>query len=288
MRSIQIFIGLLLCEICFLSKSLHAENISSSDQALLKSFFAFAQGKNLAQQTLPERLVTIGLFFLNTPYQGGTLEGNPQESLVVNLKAFDCVTFVDNVLALSLLERYDTTVIPLFLKQLQRIRYRNAQIMDYSSRLHYSTDWLHEMERTGILSDVTQENGGIPFTQQTNFISENYSKYPPLTRDTTQITRMRQIEHALNTRTRYYIPKEQVEAKAGMLQTGDIVLITTNKKGLDTAHVGIAVMQEGQIHLLHASISEKKVVISRTSLREYLQKIHSHTGIIIGRPLSFK
>ena len=73
----------------------------------------------------------------------------------------------------------------------------------------------------------------------------------------------------------------------GQIKNGDIILITTKKKGLDTAHVGIAVEQDGQIHLLHASISEKKVAITTENLRDYLQRITSHTGIMIGRVLNF-
>ncbi len=46
-------------------------------------------------------MLEIGKFFLGTPYVVGTLETKRGEHLVVNLREFDCVTFVENVVALA-------------------------------------------------------------------------------------------------------------------------------------------------------------------------------------------
>jgi hypothetical protein len=54
-------------------------------------------------------------------------------------------------------------------------------------------------------------------------------------------------------------------------------------KGLDISHVGIALWQEGKLHLMHASSTLKKVVISEKTLHEYMQGIQSNTGIIVLR-----
>lgn len=263
-------------------------SISPEDKATLARFFEYASEKKLDKLPLNERIVAIGQFFINTPYKGGTLEINSREQLVVNLRELDCVTFVDNVLALALLERYDSQQTEAYLKNLQRIRYRNGEITDYTARLHYSTDWLYEMSQAGMLKDITRENGGIPFPNNVGFISRNWQKYPVLKQDSTLVEKIVRIENNINNRKYYYIPKDQVSSVAGQIRTGDIILITTNKKGLDTAHVGIAIEQEGQIHLLHASLSARKVVISENTLPEYLQGIRSHSGIIIARPVSFK
>ena len=45
-------------------------------------------------------MLEIGKFFLGTPYVTGTLETEGAEHLVVNLREYDCVTFVENVVAL--------------------------------------------------------------------------------------------------------------------------------------------------------------------------------------------
>ena len=234
-----------------------------------------------------EKVAAIGRYFLDTPYASGTLDSNRQERLVINLREFDCVTFVDNVIALACLNEYTPQSIPLFQQKLQEIRYRNGKIIDYTSRLHYSSDWLYEMSCCDILEDITKEKGGIPFPNKVSFISQNWKKYPALVQDSSLVPQIASIEKKINARTYYYIPKEKVLPFPGQIKNGDIILITTKKKGLDTAHVGIAVEQDGQIHLLHASISEKKVAITTENLRDYLQRITSHTGIMIGRVLNF-
>jgi len=264
------------------------DSIPREDQALLKRFFEYANRNKISQLPVNERIAAIGSYFIETPYAGGTLDINEQEQLVVNLREFDCVTFVDNVLALALMDKYDKQHLPQFLVNLKKIRYRNGKITDYTARLHYSSDWLHEMEHAGIIADATQEKGGIPFSNKVSFISRNWQKYPALQRNSSLVTKMRHIEKEINDRHYYYIPKEKVLPSAGQIKTGDIILITTHKKGLDTSHVGIAVEKNGQIHLLHASVSSKKVTLKKETLPDYLQRITSHSGIMIGRPVNFK
>ena len=139
-----------------------------------------------------------------------------------------------------------------------------------------------------LLEDITKEKGGIPFPNKVSFISQNWKKYPALIQDSTLVTKIIDIEKTINGRTYYYIPKEKVLPFAGQIKTGDIILITTKKKGLDTAHVGIAIENEGQIYLLHASVSDKKVSVTTETLPDYLQRITSHSGIMIGRLINFK
>lgn len=262
--------------------------VSREDQAILSRFFEYAAKNQLDKYPASKKIILIGKFFIDTPYKGGTLEVNPREQLVVNLREFDCVTFVDNVIALALLSNYEPRQTENYLKNLQNTRYRDGEITDYTARLHYSTDWLYEMNQFGILKDVTRENGGILFPNKVGFISGNWQKYPVLRQDSLLVKKIVRVENNINNREYYYIPKNQVSAVIGQIQPGDIILITTDKKGLDTAHVGIAVEQDGQIHLLHASLSAKKVTVTEGSLPEYLQGIRSHSGIIIARPINFK
>ena len=251
------------------------DSVYQKDQILLKHFFEYANKKEITKLPINKKVVAIGRYFLETPYVGGTLDINPQEKLVVNLREFDCVTFVDNVIALARLDKYEEQSIPQFQRNLQEIRYRNGKIVDYTSCLNF-------------LEDITKEKGGIPFPNKVSFISQNWKKYPALIQDSTLVTKIIDIEKTINGRAYYYIPKEKVLPFAGQIKTGDIILITTKKKGLDTAHVGIAIENEGQIYLLHASFSDKKVSITTETLPDYLQRITSHSGIMIGRLINFK
>ncbi len=282
-----IFLFLIICSLEAIAGS-PADSVNQKDQTLLKRFFEYANKNDIAKLPLNQKISAIGRYFIETPYVGGTLDINPQEELVVNLREFDCVTFVDNVIALALLDKYNEQSIPLFQNNLQKIRYRNGKITDYTSRLHYSSDWLYEMTYQNILEDITKEKGGILFPNKVSFISQNWQKYPALVRDSSLVGRIAYIEKEINKRTYYYIPKEKVLPFTGQIKDGDIILITTKKKGLDTAHVGIAVENEGQIYLLHASATDKKVTITTETLPDYLQRITSHSGIMIGRLINFK
>jgi hypothetical protein len=70
------------------------------------------------------------------------------------------------------------------------------------------------------------------------------------------------------------------------IEQGDVLLITTNIKGLDTSHLGFAYKKGGVVYLMHASSSAKKVVISSQPLKEYMAGIRSQTGIMVGRVVS--
>jgi choline kinase len=94
------------------------------------------------------------------------------------------------------------------------------------------------------------------------------------------------IEEVLNTRQYYYIPKAEVKNIEGKLQDGDIIAITTGIQGLDVVHVGFAKRHNNRIHLLHASLDEKKVVISSKPLAEYLIGNKNQSGIMVARAVN--
>ena len=257
--------------------------ISREDSLQLNRFWDYAHAHRIDTLSRRERVAIIGRFFMDTPYKGGTLEIHEQEQLVINLRELDCVTFVDNVLALTFVDQYGTKSIPNYLRYLQKIRYRDGIITDYTSRLHYSTDWLYEMQRQQLLTDVTLSCGGIPFPVKVGYISRHHSAYPALVRDTTLIVRIEAIEKAINQRKLHYIPKENIAILSGQIQHGDIILITTKQDGLDTGHVGIAWEENGKIYLLHASSSQGKVVITSLPLHHYLMGVSSFSGVLVGR-----
>ena len=54
-----------------------------------------------------EWVLNLGLYFLGTPYAAGTLDNEGPETLVINLRKFDCFTFVENIIALAQLLQSD-------------------------------------------------------------------------------------------------------------------------------------------------------------------------------------
>ena len=64
---------------------------------------------------------------------------------------------------------------------------------------------------------------------------------------------------------------------------GDIIAMTTDERGLDVSHTGLAVRIGGQLHFLHASSAAGRVVLSEITLNRYLLAKRSRTGIIVCR-----
>ncbi|MDR1755832.1 MAG: DUF1460 domain-containing protein [Culturomica sp.] len=260
--------------------------ISPADSAAFRMFCVYAKRYGLEQMPVQKRIPVIARFFLGRPYKSGTLNVPDTAKPVINLRETDCVTLVENILALAWLPKYREESLSRFVRNIVRVRYRNGEITDYASRLHYSTDWLYEMQRQHLLKDITQKTGGVKFPHRIGYMSENYRNYPQLAADTlTLLPRIRAVEAEINRRTYYYIPKDSIRKIESRIEPGDIVLITTNIAGLDTSHLGIAYEKDGRIHLLHASSDARRVVVSKETLGAYTQTIGSQTGIMIARAL---
>ena len=73
------------------------------------------------------------------------------------------MTLVENVGALTRTIQSENPSFETFCKNLQALRYRNGEIHDYTDRLHYTTDWIFENQRKGIVEDVTSVAGECLF-----------------------------------------------------------------------------------------------------------------------------
>ncbi|MGK7922668.1 MAG: N-acetylmuramoyl-L-alanine amidase-like domain-containing protein, partial [Trichodesmium sp.] len=61
----------------------------------------YAIKQNLAEGSMAEIMQAIADYFIGTPYKAGLLDQSNQESLVITLDGFDCVLFVETVLAMA-------------------------------------------------------------------------------------------------------------------------------------------------------------------------------------------
>ncbi|MCL1937277.1 MAG: DUF1460 domain-containing protein [Candidatus Azobacteroides sp.] len=232
-----------------------------------------------------EAMVKAALFLLKTPYAAQTLEVNDEEELIINLHGFDCMTFVENCLALSRAAQYPHPDYNYFVRQLKYIRYRGGIIQGYTSRLHYTTDWISDNVNKGTLEDVTYALGGKRFQPHVGYMSSHPEQYPAL-RDYPQNTAMMaSIEKEINRRNiYYYIPRNEIREKQSLIKDGDVICFTTSLSGLDISHLGIAYHDKGQLSFIHASTRYKKVIVNPESLSDYCQMSKSNTGIMVLRP----
>jgi hypothetical protein len=237
-------------------------------------------------------MIHVGKEFLGTPYKGGTLEGAP-EKCRIDLLGVDCVTYYEYVLALSRLIKdinvnnsnvsKDPNYDHLF-HYVQYLRYRGGILTDYSSRLHYTTDWFYDNAKKNVVKDITKDIGGELFKKKINFMSTHPQYYEALKNNHKMIEKISKIEDEINSRKNYYIPQNKIAEIEKYLQNGDIVGITSSIKGLDYNHTGIIYDDNGVKRLMHASSEKKKVVIGK-QISEYVNSIKKHTGISVVRPL---
>jgi hypothetical protein len=239
----------------------------------------------LLENDFGKTLVAIGKTFKGVPYVAKTLEIGATESLVINLQGLDCTTFVENVLAFSTLLRDGKDDLDSFTHILKTIRYKDGKLDGYASRLHYFSEWIANNESKGILKDMTSTIGGSEVKKEINFMSTHRDLYPFLS-DDENFEKIKSSEHYLNNEVICILPQDQIAKNEHLIETGDIIALTTSIKGLDITHTGIATREkDGRIHLLHASTISNEVEVTELPLVDYIKKIKKNTGIMVARPL---
>ncbi|MBQ2674742.1 MAG: DUF1460 domain-containing protein [Prevotella sp.] len=226
--------------------------------------------------------------FHGIPYVAHTLEVNDSEQLVVNTRQLDCTTLVETVTALTICVQQENRQWADYLKTLRTLRYRQGVMDGYTSRLHYFTDWIDDKQLMGIVSEIQGPNP--PFTAlqkvKVGYMSQHPQSYKALKANEALVPIIKRQEQQLTGKTYRYIPKQTIKNTQLLRQTikdGDIIAITCNKKGLDIAHLGFAVWQKDGLHLLNASSIHHKVVTEPMTIRQYLQKHSTFTGVRIIR-----
>jgi len=257
-------------------------NRQGRDRRIFEELIRFLDKKKASAKFPGELILEVGKFFLGAPYMAGTLETKRAEHLVINLRKFDCVTFVENVVALARFIKSREKSFKAFQRLLQQIRYRQGRLQGYSSRLHYFSDWIHDNEKKGIVRDVTSEIGGRPLRRAMSFMTAHLNLYPPL-KNAANLQRMKRIERAISRRSLFFIPKKALRRLEDRIRDGDLIAITTNREGLDVQHVGLASKVKNRIHLLHASSVEGKVVLFKKTLYRYLMQSQARSGIMVVR-----
>ncbi|WP_372755975.1 N-acetylmuramoyl-L-alanine amidase-like domain-containing protein [Labilibaculum sp.] len=255
----------------------------SSDQAIFNSLRELAESNSLDSLAMGDRVIEVAKMFLQTPYVAATLEENEQEALVVNLQELDCTTFLENVVVLSELFSHKMVKTTDFLEEMEALRYRDGKMTDYSSRLHYFSDWIYENEQKGIVKNITAEIGGEKYNKTINFMSSHVDSYAALQADSNLVAKIRETENKINKRELFYLPEDRIQEVEDKIHNGDLIAITTQIKGLDISHVGIAIHVDHRLHLLHASSAQKKVVISDLPLADMLMNSKYQSGIMVCR-----
>jgi len=209
-----------------------------------------------SESCLGDRIEALSRHFVGHPYQSNPLIGSADTSevFVVSLDGFDCVTYLETVLALSLSSDVDE-----FAEWLRKIRYEEGRIQ-WERRNHYMTSWLRNNGRAGIIKPIIMP--GVPIVSRERILNV----VPGLAARRVSVKS---------------VPKKAVSRLTRHLQSGDVIFFASTRKHLDVFHVGIVVRDGERTLMRHASRSRGGVV--EQELSEFLLA-NRMSGVIVARP----
>lgn len=210
-----------------------------------------------AQASLGKRIERISEDLLRRPYVEGPLGGGDglPEVFRVSLNAFDCVTYIETVLAFALSSTPDE-----FIETIRQIRYEEGRL-DWLHRNHYMIDWAQRNEARGFILNMTTGADTIEKTRELNLI-------PGLP--------------AMKTTFRCF-PKQSLPNVEAIAETGDLLLFVSARETLDVFHTGVVVKHVDRPLLLRHATRAAGAVIEQ-QLIEFVND-NEPAGFILLRPL---
>src|SRR6267143_1650159 len=202
------------------------------------------------------RIDALSRHFLGQPYKSNPLIGSADEAEVftASFDGFDCVTYIETILALARASNVDE-----FTEWLRKIRYERGRIQ-WEQRNHYMTQWIRNNARDGIIRPVSMP--AVPTLSRERILNVVPGLDP-------QRTRMK------------CVPKLAVPRLERYLRSGDLIFFASTRKNLDMFHAGIIVRDGSKVSMRHASRSQGGVV--EQELSEFL-KANRMAGVIVVRP----
>ena len=266
---------------------------SFTGQAVFDRLVAKAMAEGWQKLPVGELMGRLGQERLGTPYVAHTLElDDTKEFCTINLDGLDCVTFFESCFALARVLRAAGTrsATPAAMLDAVRVtRYRGGKQEGYTSRLHYTTDWIFDNVRRGNVRDLAAElPGAEPFAQKVGIMSVKPEAYRQLNAHREWLPEIRRIEDAINARPKMFVPRAKIAAIEPLLQSGDIIGIATDIAGIDISHTGLCLRDgEGMARFMDASSapSRMKVTLEQGPLHEAVSRSPRNTGIVVARPL---
>ena len=221
---------------------------------------------------------------LGTPYVAHTLEGD-EEMLTINIHELDCLTFIETLYALTratLQQRYSWRD---FAANIENVRYRGGKMGDYSSRIHYMSEWIIDNHMRGNLQEITPDLPHADYMiKNIDYMTKHPDQYRQLKNDSAMVEKIRRYE--LRNHRYPYLKRSWLNDKVvkAALRSGDFISLVTKMDGLDVSHNGIIIVDEkGDPYLLDASMSGGKVMLEAKPLFKYLERSKSNIGIRVYR-----
>ncbi|MEO1131437.1 MAG: N-acetylmuramoyl-L-alanine amidase-like domain-containing protein [Cyanobacteria bacterium J06639_1] len=221
--------------------------------------------------------------FLGAEYVDGMLDRAESEELVLSLTKFDCVLFVETVLAMARSIVAQDYTYAGFGDRVETQRYRGGDRDDYCSRLHYFSEWIDDNRKRGYLASGVTDLTSQSLDKTLNFMTENRSKYARLASNDANFQCISQMEANLRSLDLQYVPTANVRNQYSAIQAGDVIAIATEISGIDVTHSGLAYAQpDGSMGFIHAAPGIGAIVAE--DLQTYVERVPSAIGIVVARP----
>jgi hypothetical protein len=265
------------------------------DLARFDGWTAELRTAQLTDRSIPLGIATarVATLAVGTPYEAHLLDAYLRrgdapatEPLTLSLTRFDCNSFVESCVAVARAARAGgAPTWKGFGREVERMRYRNGLRGDYTTRLHYFSEWIADGDKRCLLRDVGFALGGTEDRRPLRFMTEHRDSYVALADDRV-FKAMKETEKRLDGVSRHVIPAARIAQVEDRIQNGDIIGFATNTAGLDVTHCAVAVRDaRGVLRVAHAPLTGGGVEVSRSSLPEYVAGLRDATGIMVGRPI---
>ena len=267
---------------------------SNPHELVLKSLIVMGEKHQLHAQPLEVRIIFFAQYFLGqrSPYIANPLGEGPQgefdQAPLYRFDGFDCTTFVETILALSLsrsVEEFD--------RNLKQIRYKDG-LVGYQTRNHFpSIDWIPNNSAQGFVKDITAEIDPVNFkTSRTWIQKDEWVRMKGV--DFAQMS----FEFSKQWAEINYLPKEQILSQSEVFDRIPEVAIFHIVRPqwnlqkaigthLDVSHMGFLIRERGEFILLHASNGVRDgggdyKGVKRESLRDYIERVMMKSPTMAG------
>lgn len=252
--------GILLSILVTLGTALAMSAQASTSEETLHHLYQIAQASGIEARGISSRIEFYSQHFLSqrSPYLinplGEGRDGEFVKSPLYRFDGFDCTTFVETVLALSIARTPEE-----FKKELNQIRYDKGYV-SYEARNHFpSVDWIPNNSKAGLVEDIT----GIIAGARTRWSQTWIEKDEWLRKKGPGFQKIsRHFKKELGRIP--YIAKEDLFRQPDLMEripsgaifhvvrpNWDLRKVIGTK--LDVSHMGFLIRERGVLYMIHAS-----------------------------------
>jgi hypothetical protein len=258
--------------------------LPAAEAALLTDWYQRV-GPRRVGEAFGELVARAAFSEIGKPYYNPPTPAGP-ETLSVRLEDFQCVSLVESSLALARCIAMRKPDAACFVRELEGVRYRGGKLDGFVSKLHYFDEWISDNAQRGRLHELSEGLGGKGMARPSDFVTRHAELYPPLG-ELDVLSSMRAVEARLRASAAWGIGRDRVKQAERGLESGDVIAILGPKAGLLVSHAALVYRDKaGKPHLLHASSSQHRVVVSPGDIADYVLRRPERLGIMAARPLA--